>query len=501
MPNKYLLAIDQGTSATKAIVFDNQAVPAVQSTIPIASVYPQPGFVEQKPEEIYQSVIQAVRNCFLEFQEADTGTLPEIAACGVSNQRETFLLWNEEGEPVTNAVVWQCKRSVEICQSIQGTDLENELKRRTGLIADPYFSGTKLLWLYENDSTVREALDQGQLYFGTVDTWLLYRLTNGTQYLTDYTNASRTLLFNIETLAWDRYLIQEFNFDGLNLPEAKPSAFEFGSTDFEGTSSEKIPITAMIGDSHAALFGERCFQPGEAKATLGTGSSILLNTGSQRVQSENGMMTTIGWSTEKLVDYALEGVIVTCGATITWLRDQLGLFAESAETETLARSVESNNGAYLIPAFSGLGAPHWKMDMKGMLVGLTLGTDKNHIVRAALESIPFQIKDVITAMENDSSIPLKQLKVDGGITTNTFVMQSLSDLLNTDVVNIGVSNVSALGAACLAGLTSGVFRDIGHLNSLAYEDTTRFLPGKETEGIRDAYQGWQETLARLFQTL
>ncbi len=496
MSPDYILAVDQGTSATKAIIFDGQGRPVARATQEIESSYPQPDFVEQDPEQIYRSVIESVNKCLKIFLEDHPGTIQEIAACGISNQRETFLLWDEEGRPITNAVVWQCKRSVDICSRLQGSGLEEELQARTGLIADPYFSGTKLIWLYENDPAIKKAIDEGEAYFGTVDAWLLYRLTNGQRYLTDYTNACRTLLFNIATLQWDDFLLREYHFDRLKLPEPNPSAFEYGATDFEGLLSSEVPILAMIGDSHAAAFGEGCFHPGDAKATLGTGSSILLNTGEKRIPSEHGMMTTISWSTGDRIDYALEGVIVTCGATITWLRDQLGLFAESDETERMARSVESNNGVYLIPAFSGLGAPHWQMDMKGMLVGLTLGTHKNHVVRAALESIPFQMKDVINAMEKDSGIPLKELKVDGGITANTFVMQFVADVLNTEVVNIGIPDVSALGAAYLASLQADIFEDLDHLRSLPQE-ITRFRPGADAEKVREYYYGWQETLEDL----
>lgn len=493
MSPEYLLAVDQGTSATKAIIFDEQGRPVTRATQEIESSYPRPGFVEQDPEEIYRSVLKSVKKCLKTFREEHGGTVKDILACGISNQRETFLLWDEKGRPVTNAVVWQCKRSVEICSRLQGSDLEEEIKARTGLIADPYFSGTKLIWLYENDPVVNKAIDEGKAYFGTVDTWLLYRLTKGRRYFTDYTNASRTLLFNIETLQWDDYLLREYHFNRLNLPDPNPSAFDYGATDFEGILPFEVPIAAIIGDSHAAAFGEGCFHPGDAKATLGTGSSILLNTGEKRIPSRHGMVTTICWSTGDRLDYALEGVIVTCGATITWLRDQLGLFADSNETESMARAVESNNGVYLIPAFSGLGAPHWKMEMKGMLVGLTLGTHKNHVVRAALESIPFQIKDVIAAMENDSGIPLQELKVDGGITANTFVMQFLADALNTGVVNIGIPDVSALGAGYLAGLQAGVFKDMDHLQSLPREAHT-YQPGAKAASVLSAYRGWQQIL-------
>ncbi len=327
-----------------------------------------------------------------------------------------------------------------------------------------------------------------------MDTWLLYKLTGSREFCSDYTNASRTLLFNITELQWDRYLLGEFGLQNLNLPEVKPSAADYGTSDFGGLFPKPIKISAMIGDSHAAAFGEGCFSGGQAKATLGTGCSILLNTGSKRVASENGMMTTICWSAGDGVDYALEGIIVTCGATINWLRDRLGLFTESHQTQRMALSVEDNNGVYLVPAFSGLGAPHWKMDAKAAVVGLTFGCDKNHIVRAALESIPYQIKDVISAMEADSGIELAELKVDGGITANNFVMQFLADLLGTSVVNIGLEEVSALGAAYLASLQEGVFSDIEKIESLNV-NKKHFSPGPNTEMVHTSYQGWKKAVS------
>ncbi len=384
----------------------------------------------------------------------------------------------------------------EICSRLKKSGLEEEVKNRTGLIIDPYFSGTKIIWLYENDKRIRNAIDSGEVYFGTIDAWLLFKLTKGKSYCTDYTNASRTLFFNINDLQWDKYLLDKFNLQNLNLPQPQPSSYSYGQSDFEGLFPDKINISAMIGDSHAAAFGEGCFSPGSAKATMGTGSSILLNTGSKRVQSENGMVTTICWSMPSRVDYALEGIIVTCGATINWLRDQLGLFADNHQTHKIALSIENTNGVYLVPAFSGLGAPHWKMDAKAAILGLSLGCDRSHIVRAALESIPYQIKDVITAMEQDSGIKLKELKVDGGVTANHFVMQFLANLLKTDVVNIGLEEVSALGAACLAGLQQNIFSDIGQLKDLT-AGRKRFSPNTDTKKVHASYEGWKKAVKQL----
>ncbi len=498
MSSTFILAVDQGTSGTKAIVFDRAGRLVAKATEPLASSFPSPGFVEQDPVEIYRNVLASVKACLDQFRANVSDDLTQIVTCGISNQRETFCLWEASGTPLCNAIVWQCKRSVEICDRLKNSGIEEEVAKRTGLIIDPYFSGTKLLWLCEYEPRVRKAIDAGQALFGTVDTWLLYKLTGGSSFLTDYTNASRTLFFNIDQLRWDQDLLSQFKLQGLKLPEARPSSFLYGASDFEGLLPQEIPISAMIGDSHAAAFGEGCFSPGTAKATLGTGCSILLNTGSQRIASTTGMVTTICWSTADRVDYALEGIIVTCGATINWLRDNLGLFAESRDTEAMARSVPDTNGAYLVPAFSGLGAPHWLMDLRAAIVGLTFGCDRNHIVRAALESIPYQIKDVIAAMEQDSGIPLQQLRVDGGISANRFVMQFLADLLQTQVVNIGMQDVSALGAAYMAGLQQGVFTDIDHLAKLNIEKTTVHPgPPADQEKATTMHQGWTKAIEQL----
>ena len=496
MENQYILAIDQGTSGTKTVIFDSRGQIVAKAAEPLKSYFPQPGFVEQDPHEICQNVLDSLKKCLEEFTGNGSGNLADITCCGISNQRETLVLWDDSGEPICNAVVWQCKRSVDICNRLKKAELENEVIGRTGLIIDPYFSGTKLIWLYENNSQVKDFIDTGKAYFGTVDSWLLFKLTGGRSYFTDYTNASRTLIFNIHHLTWDGYLLERFSLQNLNLPRAQPSSYSFGQTDFEGLLPNSIEISAMIGDSHAAAFGEGCFEPGTAKATMGTGSSILLNTGSEPVRSKAGMVATICWSMTGRIDYALEGIIVTCGATINWLRDRLGLFADSRETEQMALSVETNNGVYLVPAFSGLGAPHWKMDAKAAILGLTLGCDKNHLVRAALESIPFQIKDVIAAMEQDSGITLQELKADGGIAANRFVMQFLADLLNANIVNIGMEEVSALGAAYLAGLRHGIFKDIDQLVSLNIGGK-QFSPNTDVRDAQASYEGWKKAVQQL----
>jgi len=487
--SSYILAIDQGTSGTKTLIFDELGKVHARSTEPLKTHYLDNGFVEQVPEVIFQNVLSSVKKCIASFVKAGNAA-SEIVSCGISNQRETFIVWDEKGEPLYNAVVWQCKRSVEICSRLKEQGLEQVIKQKTGLLIDPYFSGTKLVWLYENVDSIKKSIDTGEAYFGTVDTWLLYKLTNGKIYCTDYTNASRTLFFNLSTLSWDKELLTTFGLSKLNLPLCKPSSHLFGETNFVGITDKSIPISGMIGDSHAAAFGEGCFQTGTAKATMGTGCSILMNIGEKIQYSNNGMVTTICWSTENAVQYALEGVIVTCGATIEWLKNELGLLSDSAETLAMATSVQDNAGVYLIPAFSGLGAPYWDMNRRASINGLTFRVNKKHIVRAALESIPYQIKDVIQSMEVDTKILLQQLMIDGGISTNNFITQFLADLLKKPVVNIGIPEVSALGAAYLAGLQQKVFKDIEHLSELNSEK--KILNPSHDDRIKTWYRGWQQ---------
>lgn len=491
MSEPCILAIDQGTSGSKAVIFTPSGEILSKETVPLASNYPQPGFVEQDPEEIYSSVIEAVGKTVDAFRSAG-GDVSRIAACGISNQRETALLFDREAKPIRPAMVWQCKRSVETCARLQSEGAAEELKRRTGLIIDPYFSGTKLSWIMEHEPATADRIRRGEVLFGTVDTWLIYRLTGGEVFATDYTNASRTLLMNLSELAWDEAMISMLGVAGLRLPELRSSSAGFGESDFEGVLPAPLPIAAAVGDSHAAAFGERCFRPGEAKATLGTGSSILMNTGGERKHSANGMVSTVCWSAGDRVDYALEGIIVSCGSTIAWLRDQLGLFAESSETEELARSVEDNGGVYLIPAFSGLGAPHWKPASKGSIVGLTFASSTAHLVRAGLESVIFQIKDVIAAMEADSGISLSALKLDGGMSANRLVLQGIASLLETPASAIQLTEASALGAAFLAGLGSGIYKSIEEIGEIAYT-ANDYRPASD-EALQGAYREWQTIL-------
>lgn len=491
MTSSYILAIDQGTSGTKSLLFDEKGNVCAEATTSLKTHYLADGFVEQDPEEIYKNVLQSVQACLSQFRTAG-GALSAIASCGISNQRETFVLWNKKGIPLYNAVVWQCKRSAAVCMDLQRKGLATTIHQKTGLCIDPYFSATKLIWLYQNHAEIRAAIQQGEAYFGTVDTWLLYRLSQGRKYQTDYTNASRTLLFNLDTLDWDQELITLFGLEGIRLPEVKPSSYDFGSSHFEGLFEQALPIHALIGDSHAAAFGEACIYPGTAKATLGTGCSILLNVGSERRDSPSGMVSTICWSTENRIDYALEGIIVSCASPLAWLKSELGLLADLSEAEALARSVPDNEGVYLIPAFSGLGAPHWDMSRKASIEGLTFASNKKHIVRAALESIAYQIQDVLVAMNKDTGIPIRELMINGGASANNFVTQFLSDLLDATVIKNENKNISALGAGLLAGLKSGVFDDVNSIHKLY----TR-CPIAKTAFVQKAaksYEGWRRII-------
>ena len=474
------------------MIFDHNGSAVAKGSENLQTQYLADGFVEQEPELIYQNVLASVKKCLQEFA-AKGFNKNDIAAIGISNQRETFVIWDKNGKPLYNAVVWQCKRSVAICEELKQKGLGQMVNQRTGLVIDPYFSATKLIWLVQNNEDVKNAIKNGEAYFGTIDTWLLYRLTNGMRYATDYTNASRTMLFNINSLHWDAELINEFGLTGINLPQIKFSSDHFGETNIDGSFDSNILITSLIGDSHAAAFGEGCLHTGTAKATLGTGCSILMNIGSRPVRSENGMITTICWSADDRIDYALEGVIVSCGATIEWLKNELNLFSDSKQTAAMANAVEDNGGVYLIPAFSGLGSPHWDMDRKASITGMTFGTTRNHIARASLESIPYQVKDVIVAMEKDAGISLTELNADGGIIANEFVIQFLADLLDKNVATIGMPDISALGAGYLAGLKVGVYKSRDALKDL---NATKkiYKPKNRNEVVTKSYNGWQKAI-------
>lgn len=491
----YILSIDQGTSGTKAVIFNTRGEVVTKVTQPLKSYYPETGFVEQDPEEIYLNVIQAVKTCYQEFRQNFTEDNHKLICCGISNQRETFVVWDQDGKPLHQAVIWQCKRSNEICSQLQKRELEKVISSKTGLILDPYFSATKVAWLYQNNEDFKSAVNEKNAYFGTIDCWLLFRLTKGEKYCTDHTNASRTLFYNIYDLQWDGELLEIFGLRNLHLPEVKPSASRFGDSDFEGVFEDLLPITGMLGDSHAAFFGEECYQENMAKATLGTGSSILWNAGKNPSTCTDKIVTTIGWSTSEGVSYAYEGIIVSAGATLEWLKNQMKIFSVHSEIEPMVHELSSNEGVYIVPAFSGMGAPYWQKDWKASVHGLTFGTTKNHLVRAALEAISYQIKDVITAIENEKNTRLTELKVDGGMTSNRFLLQSLSDLLKVNVVNIGIADVSAYGAALIAGLGISYWKSVAELPVIPASNRKIFKPEKASVmNIEQSYEIWKRLL-------
>lgn len=492
---QFILAIDQGTSSTKTIIFDAAGQLAAKGWAALHTDYFANGFVEQDPEAIYRNVLESVRQCLESFFQKGH-KIADIVSCGISNQRETFMLWDRQGKAVSPAVVWACKRSTAICEELKAKGQESMIRQKTGLVIDPYFSATKLLWLLENEPGLKSRMQARELHFGTVDCWLLYKLTEGRQFRTDHTNACRTLLFNIHTLDWDRDILTLWGLEKLRLPAIFSSAFPYGESRFEGLFAEPLPITAVIGDSHAAAFGEGCFETGMAKVTLGTGSSILLNIGDKPVNSSNGMLTTICWSRAGRVDYALEGAVVACGSTLEWLRKEFRLFDDPEETARMALAVPDNAGVYLIPAFSGLGAPHWQMNRKASIEGMTFGTTSNHIVRAALESIPFQIKDVIGAMQEDLKYPLRAIAINGGIADNGFVVRFLTDLLELVLTKRQNPDVSALGAAYLSGLGSGVFTSIDQLTELNRAQTETIIPDPANTIVQEYYRDWLRILHR-----
>ncbi len=495
--DRYILAIDQGTSGTKTVVFNREGAIVTKAHAPLSCSFPREGYVEQSPTDLIDSVRSSVSSCMQQFRSKVPGA--RIEACGISNQRETFLLWDENGKPLTPAIVWQCKRSISICQELEEQGYSDWIQQKTGLIIDPYFSGTKLLWLYRNDEKLRRVIDEGKVYFGTVDTWLLYNLTGGRVYATDYTNASRTLLFNIHDLRWDPEIIEEFSLGALNLPEVYPSSAEFGNTTLFNLLKSEVPVGSMIGDSQAAAIGEGLFSVGDAKVTLGTGSSILLNVGPQPAPPAPGLVSTICFGIEGRVEYAVEGIIVSCGSTITWVKEQLHCAADDHALTERATSVKNNGGVYILPSFSGLGVPFWKMNAKGAIMGLTFGSGYNEIARAALESIGFQVKAALTAMKEGAGVALNSVRFDGGIIHNNFVMQHISDLLGQPVSTMGLPEVSALGAAYLAGLHAGLYENIKETGRFHSFDAT-IRPDEKKRGkkeIQKEYDTWKMYIDRL----
>ena len=493
MPSSgYILAIDQGTTGTTALLVDGSGRVIWQAYQEITQIYPRPGWVEHDPNEIFDSVIETVDDLL----EATEISPRQIDSIGITNQRETTVIWDRAtGKPVSNAIVWQCRRTAQLCDALKVRGLEAEFAEKTGLPIDAYFPATKIRWILDHIPNGQQRAESGELAFGTVDTWLLWQLTNGTVHATDVTNASRSMLYNIDTLEWDIELLDALDIPSAMLPSVKPSSGVFGYTGGNFFAGQAIPITGIAGDQHAALFGQACFNPGMAKNTYGTGSFILINTGAERVRSQKGLLSIIAWDLGDGVTYGLEGSIFSTGATVQWLRDGLQFIEESADVEALAASVEDNGGVYLVPAFTGLGAPHWDMYARGTIIGITRGTTRSHIARAALESTAYQTRDAMDAMTSDTGLDIPLLRVDGGATVNDLMMQFQSDILGIPIERHAVAETTALGAAYLAGLATGFWQDTDEI-AANWASDRRFEPAMDAGRRNRLYDDWLRAVDR-----
>lgn len=495
MEKKYIMALDQGTTSSRAILFNKKGEIVETAQKEFTQIYPKAGWVEHNPMEIWGSQSGVMR----EVIETAGITPDEIAAIGITNQRETTIVWDKNtGKPIYNAIVWQCRRTSDICNSLKEKNLEHVIKEKTGLLIDAYFSATKIKWILDNVEGAREKADNGELLFGTVDTWLIWKLTHGKVHVTDYSNASRTMMYNIKELKWDEDILKELNIPISMLPKVKPSSYIYGHTDEQMLAGAQIPIAGCAGDQQSALFGQTCFEEGSAKNTYGTGCFLLMNTGEKLVESKNGLITTIAWGIDDEIQYALEGSIFMGGASIQWLRDELRMIKSAKDSETYANKVEDTNGVYVVPAFTGLGAPYWDMYARGTVLGLTRGAKKEHLIRATLESIAYQTKDVINVMEQDSNINLKYLKVDGGASSNSFLMQFQSDILNINIDRPEIVETTALGAAYLAGLAVGFYKSKDEITS-KWKVEKEFSPIMDKDKREKLYKGWKKAVSRSLQ--
>jgi glycerol kinase len=487
---KYIVALDQGTTSSRAVILDHDANIVSVAQREFTQIYPQAGWVEHDPMEIW-----ATQSSTLVEALAKSGIRSDqLAAIGITNQRETTIVWNKEtGKPVYNAIVWQCRRTAEICEELKRRGLEDYVRDNTGLVLDPYFSGTKVKWILDNVEGAREDAEAGKLLFGTVDTWLVWKMTQGRVHVTDYTNASRTMLFNINDLCWDQKLLDELGIPASMMPEVKRSSEVYGKTNIGGKGGTRIPIAGIAGDQQAALYGQMCVKAGQAKNTYGTGCFLLMNTGQEKVISTHGLLTTLACGPKGEPAYALEGAVFMGGASIQWLRDELKILNGAEDSEYFATKVDTSNGVYVVPAFTGLGAPYWDAYARGTIVGLTRGVNSNHIIRATLEGIAYQTRDVLDAMQADSGIKLANLRVDGGAVANNFLMQFQADVLNTQVLRPQVTEVTALGAAYLAGLAVGYWDSLDELQGKAVIDRT-FEPHEDEEKRNRRYKGWKRAV-------
>ena len=485
----YIMALDAGTTSNRCILFNEKGEIVSVAQKEFTQIFPQPGWVEQDASEIWSTHLGVA----VEAMSKIGATAQDIQAIGIANQRETTIVWDKEtGEPVYHAIVWQCRRTSEYCDQLKEEELTEMIRQKTGLVIDAYFSATKLKWILDHVPGARERAQRGELLFGTVDTWLIWKLTKGKVHATDYSNASRTMMYNINDLCWDREILDRLDIPACMLPEVRPSSGLYGKTDISFLGGE-IPIAGVAGDQQAALFGQTCFSQGEAKNTYGTGCFLLMNTGEKPVFSTNGLVTTIAWGIDKKVYYALEGSIFIGGASVQWLRDELRLIDSAEDSEYMARKVPDTNGCYVVPAFTGLGAPYWNQYARGTIVGLTRGVNKYHIIRATLESIAYQVSDVLQAMEADSGITLSALKVDGGASANNFLMQAQADVIQTPVNRPLCLETTALGAAYLAGLAVGYWKDFEDIRQNAGVGG-RFTPEISKEECEQKLAGWKRAV-------
>lgn len=488
---KYILSLDQGTTSSRAILFNRNGEIVYTAQQEFPQYFPHPGWVEQNANEIWSSILAVIASCLSESGVKAS----QIAGIGITNQRETVVVWDKEtGLPVYNVIVWQSRQTADICEELKKQDLNDVFHRKTGLLIDPYFSGTKVKWILDHVEGAREKAERGELLFGTIDTWLIWKLSGGKAHVTDYTNASRTLMYNIHELKWDEELLDILGVPQSMLPEVRPSSEVYAHTVDYHFFGENVPIAGAAGDQQAALFGQACYDKGMAKNTYGTGCFMLMNTGDQPVESEHGLITTIAWGLEEgKVQYALEGSIFVAGSAIQWLRDGLRMFKEAKDSEAYATRVESTDGVYMVPAFVGLGSPYWDSDVRGAMFGLTRGTTKEHFIRATLEALAYQTRDVLAAMESDSGIKMKTLKVDGGAVLNNFLMQFQSDILGSVVERPAVHETTALGAASLAGLAVGFWKDIDELRSHMKVERS-FEPAMDENTREGLYDGWKKAV-------
>lgn len=486
----YILSLDQGTTSSRAMLFNKKGEIIYIAQNEFKQYFPQSGWVEHNANEIWSSILAVIASCF-----SESGIKPaQVAGIGITNQRETTVVWDKEtGEPIHHAIVWQSRQTAAICEELKEQGHEGIFRKKTGLLIDAYFSGTKVKWLLDNVEGAREKAENGGLLFGTIDTWLIWKLSGGKAHVTDYSNASRTLMYNIHELKWDDELLEILEIPKSMLPEVKGSSEIYAKTvDFHFFGQE-IPIAGAAGDQQAALFGQACFEKGMAKNTYGTGCFMLMNTGDKAIKSDSGLLTTIAWGLDGKVTYALEGSIFVAGSAIQWLRDGLRMFKDTSKSEEYATRVESSEGVYVVPAFVGLGTPYWDSDVRGAVFGLTRGTSKEHFVRATLESLAYQTKDVLTAMEQDSGISLKALRVDGGAVKNNFLLQFQSDMLRVDVERTTINETTALGAAYLAGLAVGFWKSKEEI-SLQWQVEKRFAPKMSEEQQTELYDGWKKAI-------